>query len=311
MYDPLLLIISIIILAETSLILVKRRGALGNAREAVSFGSRSILVDTSVLIDGRILDIAAAGFVPGRLVIPRSVLGELQLLADGSDHEKRNRARNGLEVITKLQDIPAVNLEIYPDESEAREGVDNRLLSLARSLGYELCTVDYNLQKVAQAEGITILSINELSQKLRALYLPGEKLDLLLKQKGQEKGQAVGYASDGTMVVVDNADKLLEQTVNVEVIRSLQTSSGKMMFAKLVTQPSRGESKGNDSRKPQAPKPRGTGRLAKFVTKPQTTSSQPQPARETNDRPAKRVFSRNNRRPQSPEDDLLDLVNKQ
>jgi uncharacterized protein YacL len=288
MYDTLLLIVVAAILVETTIPLVRKRP---NFR-----GERMILVDTSVLIDGRIVDIATAGFVPGRLVIPRSVLGELQLLADGSDHEKRQRARNGLEVITKLQAIPTLNLEIYRDGAEAREGVDNRLLSLARRLGYELCTVDYNLQKVAQAESITTLSINELSQNLRVLYLPGEKFELTLKQKGQEKGQAIGYASDGTMVVVDNADRMLEQTVGVEVIRSLQTNSGKMMFAKLIDGQ---KSNGNGSRN-------SADRSDKPAVKPQNNRrmfgrnrSQAEP-------------SRSRQRPnQSPEDDLLNLVNKQ
>lgn len=310
MYEPILLIIVALILAETSFLVVRRQPGLRGV--PVRGAQRAILVDTSVLIDGRILDIASAGFIPGRLVIPRSVLGELQLLADGSDHEKRNRARNGLEVITKLQAIPQVSLEIYRDSDEAREGVDNRLLALARQLGYELCTVDYNLQKVAQAESITILSINELSQKLRALYLPGEKIELLLKQKGQEKGQAVGYASDGTMVVVDHADKLIDKTVSVEVIRSLQTNSGKMMFAKLANAPATGSSQ------PQQPsKPRGEGRLFNRRTPraPQPSTQAPaeinpsQP-RQNSQRP---VNPRNRRpsRPQSPEDELLNLVNGQ
>lgn len=306
MYDPLILIITAIILVETSFLLVRRKTSFGGG------GSRAILVDTSVLIDGRILDIAEAGFVPGRLVIPRSVLGELQLLADGSDHEKRARARNGLEVITKLQAVPGVVVEIYGDQSDAREGVDNRLLSLSRKLGYELCTVDYNLQKVAQAESIKILSINELSQKLRALYLPGEKLDLTLKQKGQEKGQAIGYASDGTMVVVDHADKFMDKTVEVEVIRSLQTNSGKMMFARLALQvePERNApaDKGNRrvfSRNRRQPQPQSSQQSqAQPAVKQQSSRSTP-----SQSATAPQPFGRS--RNSSPEDDLLNLVNKQ
>ena len=314
--DTLLLIIVTIVLVETSVLVYQRRTSPRTAR-GFSYGQRSILVDTSVLIDGRILDIANAGFVPGRLVVPRSVLGELQLLADGADHEKRARARNGLEVITQLQAVSTVSLEIYPDQSEAREGVDNRLLALARELTYELCTVDYNLQKVAQAEGITILSINELSQKLRALYLPGEKIDLTLKQKGQDKGQAIGYASDGTMVVVDNADKFMDKTVAVEVIRSLQTNSGKMMFAKLVVEAKQPQSNDNSA-------PSRRGRVPRQAEQPiERTNKGNQPERVN-----KRILSRNRTHPesqtsdrqsnvpsprlrQSPEDGLLDLVNKQ
>lgn len=298
MYDPLILIIVAVILVETSVLLL-RRGRGGGFR-----GERAILVDTSVLIDGRILDIANAGFVPGRLVVPRSVLGELQLLADGSDHEKRQRARNGLDVVTKLQAVPSVNLEIYRDQTDAREGVDNRLLALARRLGYELCTVDFNLQKVAEAESIGILSINELSQKLRALYLPGEKLDLTLKQKGQERGQAIGYASDGTMVVVDNADKLLEKTVEVEVIRSLQTNSGKMMFAKLVAKAPPSQSRRGGE---QGPRPDKQSKPAQSQNG-RREQRQDQPKQE-----GRRPFNRSRRpaQPQSPEDELLNLVNKQ
>lgn len=314
--ETLIVIIGLIILAETSYLVIRRSPAVRAIIPSGNASHRSILVDTSVLIDGRIVEIATAGFIPGKLIIPRSVLGELQLLADGSDPEKRNRARNGLEVITQLQKIPAVTVEIHADQSEAREGVDNRLLALARELGYELCTVDYNLQKVAQAEGITILSINELSQKLRALYLPGEKVELTLKQKGQEKGQAIGYASDGTMVVVDSADKLMNQTVSVEVIRSLQTASGKMMFAKLVNKP------------PQQERPRSAREAVKnIVSRPQRTQAKPadapvDAAQQTRE-PRKPFGNRNNRRPnqqpqqrgsrqsQSPEDELLNLVNKQ
>lgn len=352
LYDPIILLITAAILVETSVLLFRKKPSFR--------GERMILVDTSVLIDGRILDIAEAGFVPGRLVIPRSVLGELQLLADGSDHEKRARARNGLEVITKLQAIPTLNLEIYRDQSDAREGVDNRLLALGGRLGYELCTVDYNLQKVAQAEGITTLSINELSQKLRTLYLPGEKIELLLKQKGQEKGQAIGYASDGTMVVVDNADKLLDQTVSVEVIRSLQTNSGKMMFGKLVkdaqsrdtrqsNQQGQGKRRdGNDGSRagrffnrgqkqspaqteavrettqpPAAPQERPRNNRAQTSVKPAQQDRADRRPRSTQqnqtdqnaqssvrpERPASR--GRRGSRNQSPEDELLNLVNDQ
>lgn len=332
MYDTLLLIIALIILAETSLLVVMRRP---NARLADTFraGSRSILIDTSVLIDGRILDIAAAGFMPGRLVIPRSVLGELQLLADGADHDKRARARNGLDAVTGLQEMPNVSVEIYHDDTQNREGVDNRLLALARRFGYELCTVDFNLQKVAQAEGIGILSINELSQKLRALYLPGEKVELVLKQKGQEKGQAIGYATDGTMVVVDGGDKQIGQTVTVEIIRSLQTNSGKMMFARMGGdhgQRQRGNNGANVPRtaaEPQAahaePAQRqtqqrgrgGRGRRtivandAVSVTGDVSTgvTISAKPAADAK-RPAGRSRGRGR---QTPEDELLNLVNNQ
>lgn len=193
-----------------------------------------ILLDTSVLIDGRITAIAKSGFVGGTLIIPRSVIGELQFLADNADHDKRTRARFGLDVVAELQSMPEVDVEIMQDGSKAEEGVDERLLKLAKKHGAAICTIDYNLNKVALVEEITVLNVNELSQSLRMAYLPGEKMQLELVQKGQDAHQAVGYLPDGTMVVVEHANKLLGQTVEVEIIRSLQTAAGRMMFARIL-----------------------------------------------------------------------------
>lgn len=203
---------------------------------------QSILLDTSVLIDGRITSIAKSGFIGGKLVIPRSVVGELQFLADNADHEKRSRARFGLDVVSELQGMAEVDVEILQDGSKADEGVDERLLQLAKKHGSSICTIDYNLNKVALVEGISVLNINELSQSLRMAYLPGEKMNLELVQKGQDSHQAVGYLPDGTMVVVEHASKSLGQTVEVEIIRSLQTAAGRMMFARQIgseTKPAR------------------------------------------------------------------------
>ncbi len=196
---------------------------------------RPIFVDTSVLIDGRIIAVAKSGFVGSdTLFIPRSVIGELQYLADNADSEKRSRARHGLDIVTELQAMPNVKVEIFQDGSRAEEGVDERLLKLAKQHNGVVCTIDYNLNKVAQVENIIVLNVNDLAMSLRMAYLPGEKILLELTQKGQDGHQAVGHLTDGTMVVVERANKLIGQTVEIEFIRSLQTAAGKMMFAKLV-----------------------------------------------------------------------------
>jgi rRNA-processing protein FCF1 len=221
---------SLAILAEVTYLVVKL------PRQTSLKSGRSILVDTSVLIDGRIVAVAKSGFIGGTLVIPRSVIGELQFLADNADHEKRARARYGLDVVTELQNIPQVGVEILQDGSKAEEGVDERLLNLAKKSGAAICTIDYNLNKVAVVEGIAIVNVNELAQSLRMAHLPGERIMLELVQKGQDTHQGVGYLGDGTMVVVEHASKYIGKSVEIEFIRSLQTAAGKMMFARLVEQ---------------------------------------------------------------------------
>lgn len=225
----LIIVTLLAILAEVSYLVVKLpRQNIGRKQ------NRPIFVDTSVLIDGRILAVAQSGFIGDTLVIPRSVIGELQFLADNADHEKRARARHGLDVVQELQQMPQVTVEILQDGSKAEEGVDERLLKLAKQYSGAICTIDFNLNKVAQVEAITVLNVNELAQSLRMAYLPGEKMLLELVQKGQDAHQAVGYLADGTMVVVEHAFKQIGQTVEIEFIRSLQTAAGKMMFAKPV-----------------------------------------------------------------------------
>lgn len=207
-----------------------------NTKKSVSKKSgQPIFVDTSVLIDGRIIAIAESGFIGSdTLFIPRSVIGELQYLADNADSEKRGRARHGLDVVSDLQKMPGVKVEIFQDGSKAEEGVDERLLKLAKQYRGAVCTIDYNLNKVAQVENIKVLNVNDLAMSLRMAYLPGEKMLLELTQKGQDNHQAVGHLADGTMVVVEHAYKLIGKTAEIEFIRSLQTAAGKMMFAKLV-----------------------------------------------------------------------------
>jgi len=226
--DIVLLAVTLIILGEVSYLLAKL------PKTSIKTKDRAILVDTSVLMDGRITNIAATGFIGGTLVVPRSVIGELQLLADQADADKRARARHGLDVVSTLQGMEGVEVEILQDGSKAAEGVDERLLSLAKQHSAVICTLDFNLNKVAVVEGVKVLNINELAQSLRMQHLPGEHMMIELTQKGQDSHQGVGYLSDGTMVVVEQSNKYIGQTVQVEVVRSLQTAAGKMMFARRV-----------------------------------------------------------------------------
>lgn len=219
----------LVLLAEVTYILSKLPKQNTSRRQ-----KKMILIDTSVLIDGRITAVARSGFISDTLAIPRSVVGELQYLADNADPEKRTRARHGLDIIAELQQISHVDVQVLQDSTMVKEGVDERLLALAKKYRASVCTIDYNLNKVAVVEGIRVLNINELAQSLRMAYLPGEKTLLELTQKGQDSHQAVGHLNDGTMVVVENAADRLGTTVEVEFIRSLQTAAGKMMFARLV-----------------------------------------------------------------------------
>lgn len=228
--ETFILVVVLVLLAEATYLVVKQ------PRRVSRRPGKQILVDTSVLIDGRIIAVAKSGFIGGALVVPRSVIGELQFLADNADHEKRARARFGLDVVTELQNIPQVEVEILQDGSKATEGVDERLLTLAKKSGAAICTIDYNLNKVAVVEGIDVVNVNELAQNLRMAHLPGERMRIELVQKGQDSHQGVGYLGDGTMVVVEHASKLIGKTVEVEIIRSLQTAAGRMMFARLIEQ---------------------------------------------------------------------------
>ena len=228
---------------------------LAKPRRNSSVGAAPILVDTSVLMDGRVTELAKTGFLLGKVIVPRSVLTELQLLADGADHDKRERARFGMDVVKELKDILKSSFELYDDNIRVPEGVDLRLLKLAKEMDAAVLTLDYNLNKVAQVDGVKVLNINELAKSLRMSYLPGDELDLELSQKGQDSHQAVGYLKDGTMVVVENAKRYIGQTKKIEIIRSLQTDAGKMMFAKLVV-----EQKKPVKQKTSVPKKRTNGR---------------------------------------------------
>lgn len=194
---------------------------------------RKIYVDTSVLIDGRILNVARTGFLDGDLIILKSVLLELQLLADGKDSEKRSRARAGLEVAAELERVVNVNTEILDDGGEHKK-VDEELLKVAKETHGSILTLDYNLIKVAAAEKIETLNINDLALAVRNEFLPGEKIKLKITEKGSNRGQGVGHLGDGTMVVVEAAANKVGKEVVVEFVKYYETSAGKMIFARLV-----------------------------------------------------------------------------
>lgn len=221
----------------------------------------SILLDTSVLIDGRIVSIARSGLISAKLVVPRSVVRELQFMADKADHDKRERARFGLDVIDQLQSIDGINIEVIDDGVTSQSGVDEQLMNLAQKWQAKLCTIDYNLNKSARVQGVIVININELAHALRVTYLPGEKLEVKLQQPGQESHQAVGYLDDGTMIVVDNAKQFIGQTLTVEATRVLQTAAGKMMFAKHHER---------TQKKPQV----GNKKVAQSNQRPKRTASQ-------------------------------------
>lgn len=190
-----------------------------------------ILVDTSVIIDGRIADIAAAGFVPGRLAVPRFVLAELQNIADSDDAMRRGRGRRGLDVLNTLRELPDVEVAIIEDDAPGVREVDAKLVALAQRFSCNVLTTDYNLNRVAQIQGVRVLNVNELSNAIRPVVLPGEELLVRVVQPGKERNQGVGYLADGTMIVVENGDKLMGQEVSTEVTRVFQTVAGKMIFA--------------------------------------------------------------------------------
>jgi uncharacterized protein YacL len=199
--------------------------------EAVEPQLPQILVDTSVIIDGRIADIATAGFVPGRLTVPRFVLAELQNIADSDDAMRRGRGRRGLDVLNTLREMPGVGVTVIDDDVQGIREVDAKLVALAQRFSCNVLTTDYNLNRVAQIQGVRVLNVNELSNAIRPVVLPGEELVVRVVQPGKERNQGVGYLADGTMIVVEDGDKLIGQQITTEVTRVFQTVAGKMIFA--------------------------------------------------------------------------------
>jgi uncharacterized protein YacL len=208
--------------------------ALGGIFGSEKQGRKSFkILDTSVIIDGRIADIADTGFLDGILVIPQFVLRELQLVADSADSLKRNRGRRGLDVLQRIQKIVTVNVQIVEDDFPTIREVDLKLIELAKAYEAKIVTNDFNLNKVAQLQGVEVLNINELANALKPIVLPGETMKVFILKEGKEYNQGVAYLDDGTMVVVDNARKLIGKNVDIAVTSVLQTTAGKMIFGKF------------------------------------------------------------------------------
>ena len=190
------------------------------------------ILDTSVIIDGRIVDVCETGFIDGTLIIPQFVLRELQLVADSSDPLKRNRGRRGLDILQRMQKMATIQVQIVDEDFPQLREVDMKLIELARHYEAKIVTNDFNLNKVAQLQGLTVLNINELANALKPVVLPGETMRVFILKEGKEYNQGVAYLDDGTMVVVDNAKKMISKTIDISVTSVLQTTAGKMIFGK-------------------------------------------------------------------------------
>jgi uncharacterized protein YacL len=207
--------------------LVRRPGTA----PVVEAGGPLIVVDTSVLIDGRIAEIVESGFVYGTLVVPRFVLEELQHIADSSDTLRRNRGRRGLEILAKMQRDPRTPIEIVEDEAPGIAEVDAKLVELAKRRSRVVLTNDFNLNRVAELQGVRVMNINSLANAVKPAVLPGEELRVKVIQEGKEVGQGVGFLDDGTMIVVEGGARLIDHDVDLTVTRVLQTVAGRMIFA--------------------------------------------------------------------------------
>jgi uncharacterized protein YacL len=195
--------------------------------------NRTILLDTSVIIDGRVADIAKTGFLPGTLLIPRFVLNELQYIADSPDGLRRQRGRRGMEVLSELQKLPNILVRVSDIDVEGIREVDDKLVVLGKQLKSPVLTNDYNLNRIAELQGVTVLNINELANAVKSIVLPGEILNINVFQEGKEMGQGVGYMDDGTMVVVENGKDYIGEYKDVHVTKVLQTAAGRMIFGRV------------------------------------------------------------------------------
>ncbi len=228
--------VSIMVMRANDLValLGSRRTSHKGLGTSLSQNERMILVDTSVIIDGRIADIAQTGFIQSPLVVPRFVLNEVQHIADSADEIRRNRGRRGLEVLNRLRKNAPIPVRITDMDIEDVYDVDDKLVLLARQLHCPVLTNDYNLNRVAEIQGVQVLNINELANAVKVVYLPGERFSVRIIQEGKEPGQGVGYLDDGTMVVVQDGVHYLDREITVEVTKAIQTAAGRMIFAKPV-----------------------------------------------------------------------------
>jgi uncharacterized protein YacL len=219
----------------------------GGAREPEDHRVRSVLLDTSVIIDGRIQDIAKTGFVDMPLVVLSSVLRELQMVADSADATRRRRGRRGLDVLTEMQKDQSINLQVEEDDPPPGTEIDAHLVRTAKRKAWAIMTNDFNLNRIARLEGVGVLNLNELAQAMRPVAIPGEEIVVTVAREGKEPGQGVGSLDDGTMVVIQNGRRLLNQTITAVVTSVIQTSAGRMIFA---------EPAGTNGRRPTSrPKP--------------------------------------------------------
>jgi len=206
----------------------------GESREGGANGQRPVLLDTSVIIDGRIADISLTGFIEGEMLVPRFVLNELQHIADSSDTLRRNRGRRGLDMLHRLQSESVSPVRVTDMDVEGVREVDDKLVVLAKRLHCPIITNDYNLNRVAELQGVRVLNINELANAVKSLFLPGESILVKVVQEGKEVDQGVAYLDDGTMVVVEDGEPYINQEVDVIVTKVLQTAAGRMLFARIA-----------------------------------------------------------------------------
>ncbi|MBI2166488.1 MAG: PIN domain nuclease [Chloroflexi bacterium] len=233
--------LSLLLGALGTLVMVRREADIapflpeGNRARTWVRGGRTILLDTSAIIDGRIADLVETGFIQSSLSVPQFVLDELRHVADSADALRRNRGRRGLEILSSLSKLPTVPLKIIETNGNRNIEVDIRLVELAKSMKALIMTTDFNLNRVAELQGVKVLNVNDLANALRPVLLPGEDFSIRVMQEGKEPGQGVGFLDDGTMVVVESGRRFINQTVEVSVTRVLQTSSGRLIFAQPKT----------------------------------------------------------------------------
>jgi len=270
------------------------------------------LLDSCALIDGRVVELAKAGFIPYELAVPEFIVAELQLLADGNDSQKRERARFGLEVVQLLQHEPEISVHIERTKVEART-TDDKLVKLAKLINADLFTTDFNLNQVASIEGVRVLNVNELSHALRPVALPGEGFDVLVMQPGSNRDQGVGYMEDGTMIVIDGAKRDIGKTIKVRITRTHQTIAGKMLFAaKIHDEPARPEKPADRLRKAPAVREQRVPMTKPPVrTAPAPRSQQPKPQPTNNYRkPTPQAAPRRLRSKTDRETSLLNAIDE-
>lgn len=206
---------------------------IGNSNKEANISGRPKVLDTSVIIDGRILDILKTGFIEGKIIIPDFVLVELRHIADSEDNLKRSKGRRGLDILNEIQSQLKLPVEILEWDNKDTDEVDAKLLKVAKKLDGYVLTNDYNLHKVADFQGVQVLNINELSNSVKPALLPGEEMRVIIVKEGKEEGQGIAYLNDGTMIVIENGRDYIGQTIDVVVTSALQTSAGRMIFAKF------------------------------------------------------------------------------